>query len=83
MDLIGVHTRRTGKTSIFTCACSTGNNKTYTVGEIDLEDGRTLCINRALGYKWQLRLNVRPEITILHYNPANEVYHKILDGVNS
>lgn len=40
------------------------NNKKYTAGEIDLKDGRTLYINRALGYKWQLRFNVRPEITI-------------------
>lgn len=40
------------------------NNKKYTAGEINLEDGRTLYINRALGYKWQLRLNVRPEITV-------------------
>lgn len=46
------------------------NNKSYTAGEIDLEDGRTLYINRALGYKWQLRLNVRPEITIFTLLPG-------------
>lgn len=39
-------------------------NKNYTAGEIDLHDGRTLYINRALGNLWQVRFNVRPEITI-------------------
>lgn len=39
-------------------------NKKYTAGEIDLEDGRTLYINRALGHLFQVRFNVRPEITI-------------------
>lgn len=39
-------------------------NKKYTSGEIDLEDGRRLYINRALGNLWQVRFNVRPEITI-------------------
>lgn len=39
-------------------------NKRYTSGEIDLDDGRTLYINRALGHLWQVRFNVRPEITI-------------------
>lgn len=39
-------------------------NKKYSAGEIDLEDGRTLYINRALGHLWQVRFNVRPEITI-------------------
>ena len=39
-------------------------NKNYTAGEIDLYDGRTLYINRALGNLWQVRFNVRPEITI-------------------
>jgi len=39
-------------------------NKKYAAGEIDLNDGRTLYINRALGALWQVRLNVRPEITI-------------------
>ncbi len=40
------------------------NNKRYSAGEIDLEDGRTLYINRALGHLWQVRFNVRPEITL-------------------
>lgn len=39
-------------------------NKKYTAGKIDLEDGRTLYINRALGHLWQVRFNVRPEITV-------------------
>ena len=39
-------------------------NKKYSSGEIDLEDGRTLYINRAIGHLWQVRFNVRPEITI-------------------
>ena len=39
-------------------------NKNYSQGEIDLKDGRTLYINRALGHLWQVRFNVRPEITI-------------------
>lgn len=39
-------------------------NNEYSAGEIDLKDGRTLYINRALGHLWQVRFNVRPEITI-------------------
>ncbi|MDB4089112.1 metallophosphoesterase [Flavobacteriales bacterium] len=39
-------------------------NKRYSSGEIDLGDGKTLYINRALGHLWQIRLNVRPEITV-------------------
>ncbi len=39
-------------------------NKNYNQGEIDLKDGRTLYINRAVGHLWQIRFNVRPEITI-------------------
>lgn len=39
-------------------------NKRYSSGEIDLYDGRTLYINRALGNIVQLRFNVRPEITV-------------------
>ena len=39
-------------------------NKRYSAGEIDLHDGRTLYINRALGNLFQIRFNVRPEITI-------------------
>ena len=39
-------------------------NKSYSAGIIDLFDGRMLYINRALGYLWQVRFNVRPEITV-------------------
>lgn len=39
-------------------------NKRYNAGEINLSNGRTLYINRALGNLWPIRFNVRPEITI-------------------
>ena len=39
-------------------------NKKYSAGKIDLEDGRKLYINRALGHFIKVRFNVRPEITI-------------------
>lgn len=45
-------------------------NKRYAAGEIDLYDGRTLYINRALGHLWQVRFNVRPEITIFELGKA-------------
>ena len=45
-------------------------NKKYTSGEIDLKDGRKLYINRAIGHLWQVRFNVRPEITIFELESA-------------
>lgn len=45
-------------------------NKKYTSGKIDLENNRTLYINRALGHLWQVRFNVRPEITIFELTKA-------------
>jgi hypothetical protein len=45
-------------------------NKKYSAGEIDLEDGRILYINRALGHSWQIRFNVRPEITLFEIDKA-------------
>jgi uncharacterized protein len=45
-------------------------NKRYTAGTFDLADGRTLYINRALGHLWQIRCNVRPEITIFELQKA-------------
>ncbi|WP_346239300.1 metallophosphoesterase [Niabella insulamsoli] len=39
-------------------------NKKYAAGQMELSNSRTLYINRALGHLWQVRLNVRPEITI-------------------
>ncbi|MFT5823846.1 MAG: putative MPP superfamily phosphohydrolase [Crocinitomix sp.] len=45
-------------------------NKAYSAGEVDLKDGRKLYINRALGHLWQIRFNVRPEITIFELSQA-------------
>ncbi len=45
-------------------------NKAYSAGEVDLEDGRKLYINRALGHLWQVRFNVRPEITVFDLQQA-------------
>ncbi len=45
-------------------------NKKYAQGEIDLEDGRILYVNRAIGHTWQVRFNVRPEITIFELQQA-------------
>jgi len=39
-------------------------NKKYTAGKIDLPNERIVYINRALGHLWQVRFNVRPEITV-------------------
>lgn len=46
-------------------------NKRYSSGEIDLNDGRMLYINRAIGHLWQVRFNVRPEITIFELEKAS------------
>jgi uncharacterized protein len=46
------------------------NNKRYDQGHIDLNDGRTLYINRALGHLIQVRFNVRPEITVFELRRA-------------
>lgn len=45
-------------------------NKRYSQGEIDLNDGRILYVNRAVGHLWQVRFNVRPEITIFELEKA-------------
>jgi len=45
-------------------------NPKFTAGEIDLDKGRKLYINRALGHWWQVRFNVRPEITIFELERA-------------
>jgi predicted MPP superfamily phosphohydrolase len=45
-------------------------NRRYSAGKIDLNDGRTLYINRALGNLLQIRFNVRPEITIFKLSKA-------------
>jgi hypothetical protein len=38
-------------------------NKRYTSGEFDLGNGRSMYINRGLGYLRRVRFNARPEIT--------------------
>lgn len=45
-------------------------NRNYTSGLFSLSGGRTLYINRALGHLWQVRLNVRPEITLFELERA-------------
>lgn len=45
-------------------------NKRYSAGQIELSNERTLYINRALGHLWQVRFNVRPEITIFRLQKA-------------
>ncbi|GLR15518.1 metallophosphoesterase [Portibacter lacus] len=43
-------------------------NKNYSAGEIELNPNLSMYINRALGHLWQVRFNVRPEITIFTLN---------------
>jgi len=45
-------------------------NKDYSAGLFQLPAGRKLYINRALGHLWQVRFNVRPEITVFHLEKA-------------
>jgi predicted MPP superfamily phosphohydrolase len=45
-------------------------NKKYSAGKFELPGERTLYINRALGHLWQIRFNVRPEITIFELESA-------------
>ncbi|MBW7676930.1 metallophosphoesterase [Chryseobacterium chendengshani] len=46
------------------------NNRKYVSGEIDLNDGRMLYINRAIGHSFQVRFMVRPEITVFTLTQA-------------
>lgn len=39
-------------------------NYDYMAGRVDLENGRTLYVNRGLGYKKRIRFMTRPEVTI-------------------
>lgn len=39
-------------------------NRKYVSGQVELAGGKTLYVNRGLGYLRRVRLNVRPEITI-------------------
>lgn len=56
-------------------------NKKYTSGKIELDDGRTLYINRAIGHLRQIRFNVRPEITefelVSHQEEIDEYFFTI------
>lgn len=45
-------------------------NKNYSSGKIEISEGRTLYINRALGHMIQVRFNVRPEITLFTLEKA-------------
>lgn len=45
-------------------------NKKYDAGKIELNNERTLYVNRALGHLWQVRFNVRPEITLFELSKA-------------
>ena len=39
-------------------------NKRYTAGTFDVGPGRTMYINRGLGFLVQVRFDVRPELTL-------------------
>jgi predicted MPP superfamily phosphohydrolase len=39
-------------------------NRRYTAGVFDLPGGRTLYVNRGVGHLFQVRFNVRPEVTV-------------------
>lgn len=45
-------------------------NRKYAAGQFALSNDRTLYINRALGHLWQIRFNVRPEITVFKLQKA-------------
>jgi hypothetical protein len=45
-------------------------NRRYTAGVIEVSNGRSLYINRGLGYLRRVRFNVRPEITVFELRRA-------------
>jgi hypothetical protein len=45
-------------------------NRRYTCGEFDLAGDRMLYISRGVGHLLQVRVNVRPEITLFELQPA-------------
>ena len=47
-------------------------NRRYNRGQIDLADGRTMYINRGLGYLMRVRFNARPEITVFTLSRAED-----------
>lgn len=46
-------------------------NKRYTAGAFEVGPGRTLYVNRGLGFLLQVRLNVRPELTLFTLERAS------------
>ena len=46
-------------------------NRRYNRGQIELADGRTMYINRGLGYLLRVRFNARPEITVFTLSRAS------------
>ena len=49
------------------------NNRRYTAGAFDVGPGRTLYINRGLGFLVQVRFDVRPELTLFTLERATSV----------
>jgi predicted MPP superfamily phosphohydrolase len=47
------------------------NNTRYTSGVFDVGPGRTMYVNRGLGFLLQVRLNVRPELTLFTLERAS------------
>jgi len=45
-------------------------NRRYTCGEFELGDGRRLYISRGVGHLLQVRINVRPEVTVFELESA-------------
>jgi uncharacterized protein len=45
-------------------------NRRYTAGEFDLAGDRKLYISRGVGHLLQVRINVRPEVTLFELQPA-------------
>ncbi len=45
-------------------------NRRYTAGEFDLTGDRKLYISRGVGHLLQVRINVRPEVTLFELQPA-------------
>ena len=48
-------------------------NKRYTAGAFDVGPGRTLYVNRGLGFYYKIRFDVRPEITLFTLTRATAV----------
>lgn len=45
-------------------------NRRYSAGEVEVNSERTLYINRGVGHLYQVRFNVRPEITLFTLRPS-------------